>query len=173
MTPCYLFQRFHNHLIVIHCQIGLIINGRQLMLGRSHLIMLSLRRHSQLPKLLINLLHIRTNPFTDGAKIVILQLLPLRRHSAEQGTSRIDQILPLQILGPIHQKILLFRSYRRTYPLCRSISKQAENPQGLFVNSLHGTKKGGFLIQSLTLVGTESRGNAERHPNGILPQKCR
>ena len=44
-----LFHRLHHQLVMIHRQVRLGVDSRQLMLGGSHLVMLGLRRYAQLP----------------------------------------------------------------------------------------------------------------------------
>ena len=91
----YLFHGLHDDLVVVHCQVGLGVDGRQLMLGRSHLVMLGLGRHPQLPELLVKLLHERAHPLPDHAVVVVVHLLALGRHGSEQGAARIDQVFSL------------------------------------------------------------------------------
>ena len=83
------------------------------MLCRSHFVVLGLRRHAHFPQLFINIFHERSDPLTDGSKIMIVKFLALRRHCAEEGASGIDQIFPLFKLLSIYKKVLLLRSYGR------------------------------------------------------------
>ncbi len=79
----YLLQGFHHQLVIVYGYVGLRIDGRQLMLCRSHFIVLGLGGYAQLPQLLIDIPHICRNTLTDGAEIMVLHLLPLRRHGSE------------------------------------------------------------------------------------------
>ena len=115
-------------MVMVYCHITLRIDRRQLMLRRRNLIMLCLCRHADLPQLLIDILHESRDSLAYRSKIMVIQLLPLRRHCAEQGTSCIDQILPLQKLLRIHQKIFLLRSYGRRNLLSCLVTKQAQKP---------------------------------------------
>ena len=123
MKISHLLQRLHNQLIVIHSHITLRINGSQFMLTRSHLIVLGLGRHAQLPQLLIYILHEIRNPLADNTEIMIIQLLSFRRHGAKQSPTGKNQILSLQILLPIHQEILLLHTYRRCHTVGGRIAK--------------------------------------------------
>ena len=93
VTACHLFHNLHNQLIMIHCYICGFINRRQLMLRWSHLIMLGLSCHAQLPQLDINILHIRADSLSDASKVVVLKLLTLRCRGAKQGSSGKNQVL--------------------------------------------------------------------------------
>jgi len=53
------------------------------------------------------------------------------------------------------------------------ISKQAENPECLLVDCLHGTQQRRLLIQCFAAVRTECSRYVECHAQRIFPQKCR
>ena len=52
----------HSELIVIHGHVGGVKDGRQLVLGRRHLIMFGLGGNSQFPQLFIQVVHVGSNP---------------------------------------------------------------------------------------------------------------
>ena len=93
------------------------------MLSGSHLIVLGLCRNPQLPQFLVYILHEGSDSLPDYAEIVIVHLLSLGRHRAEQGASGINQILSLEVLFLINQEILLLWSYGRSHALCSSIAE--------------------------------------------------
>ena len=166
----HLFQGLHDHLVVIHRQIRLIVDGSQLMLSRGDLVVLSLGSDAQLPQLLVHLFHVSADSLPDSSEIMIFQLLTLGRHGPEQGTPCIDQIFPLQILGPVNEEILLLRPHGGNHPFGCGIAEQPQDPQRLCVNGLHGAQQRGFLIQGLAGVG---RGDTQGHSQGIFPEKRR
>ena len=169
----YHFQGLHHDLVLIHRHVGLCIDRRQLMLGRSYLVMLSLCRYSKLPQLLVYLLHKSGDALTDRAEIMILQLLPFGRHRSEQGPSGVNQILSLQVFLLIHQEIFLLRPHRGRHLFGGRVAKEPQEAQGLGVDRFHGTKQRRFLIQGLACVGAKSGGNAERGSRRVLPYKGR
>ena len=65
------------------------------MLCGSNLIVTGFSRNAQLPQLFVHILHVCTNSLTDASEVVILQLLALGGHRAEQSSSGIYQILSL------------------------------------------------------------------------------
>ena len=83
VTACHFFQCSHNNLVMIHSDIHRRVNRCQLMLSGSHLVVLCLRCDAQLPELFIDFLHISGNSLTHQAKIMVIHLLPFRRHRAE------------------------------------------------------------------------------------------
>ena len=80
------------------------------MLGRCYFVVLRLGRNAHLPEFFVYLAHIGGNSLADGTKVMVVQLLSLGRHSAEQRASGIDQIFALQIFLPVDQEILLLCS---------------------------------------------------------------
>ena len=133
--------------------------------------MLGLGGHAQLPQLLVHLVHVGADALADHAEVVVLQLLALGRHRAEQGPAGVDQILALHVLGPVHQEILLLRSHGGGHALGRGVAEQPQDSQGLLVDRLHGAQQRGFLVQRLALVGAEGGGDTKGHADGVLPQK--
>ncbi len=144
---------------MVHGQVRLGVDRGQLVLGRGHLVVLGLGGDAQLPKLLIDLVHIRADPLPDRAEVMIVHLLSLGRHGAEQGTAGIDQILALQVLLPVHQEILLLRAYGGGHLLRGGVPKKPQDPQRLLVDRLHGTQQRGLFVQRLAGVGTEGGGD--------------
>ncbi len=125
MLAGHALQRLHHDLVLVNGYIGLGINRSQLVLCRSHLVVLGLCRHTELPELFIDILHKGCDALTDRTKIVIVQLLPLRRHRTEQCTACEDQILPLHEFLLIYEEILLLRTYGRSHFFRSRIAKQS------------------------------------------------
>ena len=117
VTAGYHLQGLHDDLVVIHRHIGLRVNRSQLMLCRRYLVVLGLGCHAQLPQLLVDFLHEGSDTLTDIAEVMIVQLLSLGRHSAEQGTAGVNQVFSLQIFCLVNQEVLLLRSYGRGHLL--------------------------------------------------------
>ena len=117
------------------------IDRSKLMLSRRRLVMLSFRRNAYLPKFFVHIFHKRCDSLSDRSEIVIVHLLTLRRHRAEQRPSCKGQILPLQ-------KLLITLPENTPAPLPRKASlslavvspNKAEQTQRLRIDSLHGTQ---------------------------------
>ncbi len=168
-----LFHAFHYQLIVIGRNIGRHVDRRKLMLRRGSLIVLGLPKHAQLPKLYVQLLHKGGDPFLDSTEIVVVKLLPLRRHRAEQRSPGENQILSLKIFRLVDNKILLLRTHRTRNTGNIRISEKLHHTDCLLADCLHGTQKRRFLIQCLPGIGAEGRRNAERNAGGIFLQERR
>ncbi len=65
------------------------------MLCRCYLVVLGLSGNAKLPEFLVNRLHVSTDTLTDDTKVMVVQLLALRRHGAKQGTAGVDQVFSL------------------------------------------------------------------------------
>ena len=85
-----LFHDFHGELVVVGGDVGGGVDGGQLMLTGSHLVVAGLGRDSQLPQLLVQFLHKGQNPRLDGTVVVVVQLLSLGRHGSEKGAASVD-----------------------------------------------------------------------------------
>ena len=167
------FHGLHHKLVVVHRDIRRGIDRRQLVLRRSHLVMLRLRRHPQLPKLFVQVLHVSAHALLDYAEIVILHLLPFRSRRPEQGPAREHQVLSLQVQIFIDKEILLLRADGSGH-LCRGrIAEQSHDTQRLTAQHLHGAQQRRLLIQRVSRVGAECGGDAEDRTAGGLLQKRR
>ena len=165
------FQGLHDDLVVICCHVTFCIDGSQLMLGRSHLIVLCLGRYAQFPKFCIYILHKGCDPGTDDPEIMIIQLLSFWRHSTEQSSSGKDQVFSFEILLSIYNKIFLFYADRGFHFLGCGISKKAKQTKRLSLYRFHGTKKRGLLVQCLSCIRTKGRRNAKNGSCRILAYK--
>ena len=158
----HLLHDLHGQLVVVGGDVGGGVDGGQLVLRGSHLVVLGLGQNAQLPQLLVELLHVGGHPLLDVAEIVVVELLPLGGAGAEEGAPGVDEVGPLVVQLPVHQEILLFRAHRGAHRLHIGVPQQMEHPQGLAVQGLHGAQQGGLLVQCLAAVGAEGGGNAQR-----------
>ncbi len=72
MPASYPLQGLHHQMIMVNRHIRLRIDRRQLMLCRRNLVMLRLRRHSNLPQFFIHILHESRDSLPDGSKVMII-----------------------------------------------------------------------------------------------------
>ena len=122
------------------------------MLCRSNFVMLCLGRYTDFPQFFIDIFHETCDSLTNGSKIVIIQFLAFWRHSTEQCTSCVDQILSLKEFLSIHKEIFLLRSNGRCYLLGCCISKETDQSDRLFTDCLHRTKQWCLLIQRFSFI---------------------
>ena len=162
MLVRHLLHDLHRQLVVIHRDVGSFKYRCQLMLRGRNLVVLCLRRNAELPELLFQIMHVFGYLRFQNAEIVILHLLPLRCRSSDQGASAHQEILSLKVHILVDQEILLLGTNCGVNMCNLLISEKMKNLDRLLGQSLHGTQKRGFLVQSFSAKGTEGRRNIER-----------
>ena len=95
VTESDLLHDLHGKLILVVGGVRVGVDGGHLMLRGRDLVVLRLGQDAELPQLLVQILHIRRDTRTDGAEIMIVQLLTLGRLRAEERPAAQAQILAL------------------------------------------------------------------------------
>ena len=131
------FERLHHDVVVVNSQGCILIDDCQLMLCRGHLIVLGLCRDTKLPEFLIDIPHERRNSLAEGSEVVVIQLLPLRRHRPEQGSACVDEILSLLERVLVNQEILLLWSDGRRHFFGLVVSEEPQQPERLCIDRIH------------------------------------
>ena len=158
----YLFQQFHGQLVFVTGAVGIGVDGRDLVLGGSHLVVLRLGQHAQLPQLLIQLPHKRGYPGLDSAVIVVVQLLPLGGTGTEQRAAAQLQILALAVYLLVDQEVLLLRAYLRRDMLRLGVAEQPQDTDALPVQHTHRAQQRRFFVQRLPTVRAENGRDIQR-----------
>ena len=157
----YLFQQFHGQLVFVTGAVGIGVDGCDLMLGGSHLVVLRLSKHAQLPQLLIQLPHECRHPGLDSAIVVVVQLLALGGTGAEQRAAAQLQILALAVYLLVDQEVLLLRAYLRRDMLRLGVAEQPQDTDALPVQHTHRAQQRCFFVQRLPTVRTENGGDIQ------------
>ena len=131
------FERLHHDVVVVNSQGCILIDDCQLMLCRGHLIVLGLCRDTKLPELLVDIPHERRNSLAKGSEVVVIQLLPLRRHRPEQSSACVDEILSLLERVLVNQEILLLRPDGRRHFFGLVVSEEPQQPERLCIDRIH------------------------------------
>ena len=150
-----LLHELHGELVVVSGDVGGGEDGRELMLRGRDLVVLRLGEHTELPQLLVQIVHERGNARLDGAEVMILQLLPLGRLRAEQGPAGIDEVLALAVKRLVDEEVLLLRADRRADGLDLVMPEQLQDTQALLVDGLHRAQQRRLFVERLAAVGTE------------------
>ena len=158
---CDLFHDLHGELVVVAGGVGVGIDGSHLVLGGGRFVVLGLAVNTQSPEVFVQVLHEGCYPGTDGAVIVVIQLLTAGRLGTEEGAAGHPQVLPLVVHLLIHQEVLLLRAYAGDDPAALSVSEQPEDPDGLTAHVLHGPQQRRLFVQRVTAVGAQDGGDAE------------
>ena len=157
-----LFHDLHCDLVLVAGGVRVAVDGRHLVLGGGHLVVLSLGQDAELPQLIVEVLHIGGHAGSDRAKIVILQLLSPGRLCTKEGSAGHDQVFTLVVQFFVKQEVLLLGADLRDDAIGRLVAEKAEDAHGLLTDSVHGAQKRGLLVQGVSGVGAENRGNAKR-----------
>ena len=154
-------QQLHGQLIVVAGDVGVAVYGGVLVLGGSHLVVLRLGEHTQLPQLHVQLVHKGRHTGLDGAVVVVVQLLSLGRLRAEQGAAAQPQILPAAIVLLVDEEVLLLRAYLGDDVLGLGVAEQPQDAHALLIQRVHGAQQGRFLVQRIAGIGAEDGGDAQ------------
>ena len=151
----------HGKQVLVYRAVRLGEDGRQLVLGRRHLVVLRLRGDAERPQLVVELLHELVHRGANSAEVVLLQLLALHRRIAEQRAAREHDIETALVVLLGDEEVLLLGAQRRSDAIGGVVAEQIEHATALGLDGLHGTEKRRFLIERLAGVRAEGRGNAE------------
>ena len=156
-----LLHDLHGELVVVAGGVGIGVHRGHLVLGGGHLVVLGLAVDAQGPEIFVQVLHVGRHPGTDGAVIVVIQLLTAGGLGAEEGAAGHPQVLPLAVHLFIHQEVLLLRADAGDDPAALSVSEQPEDPDGLAAHIFHGPQQRRLFVQGVASVGAEDGGDAE------------
>ena len=183
MLSGHVLEDVHRDHLVIDGDVGLFEGWGQLVLAGGDLVMPSLDGDAELEKPSFDFGHIAQNSRGDGSKVVIVELVALRRRGADQGTAADHQVESFAKEILIDQEILLFASegaddlrhvligaedFQDTCRLfCHRLDRA--NERRLHVERLAGvTGESGWDAEGgHPLGGGEQEGRAVRIPGGV------
>ena len=100
----------HQQRVVVNSKVQFFEDGSTLELSRSHFIVTGAEWNTEPVGFIFKIPHESINPFRNGAKIMVFQLLSFGRRVTEHGSSCHDQIRAGIGQALINHKILLFPS---------------------------------------------------------------
>ena len=150
----------HGQQVLVDAAVGLGEDGRQLVLGWGHLVVLGLGRHAELPQLVVELLHEVVDRGTDGAEVVLLELLALARRVAEQRATGEHQVETLLVVLLGDEEVLLLGAEGGGDAI-GPLAEQIEHAMRLVLDGAHGPQERRLLVKRLAGVGAEGGGDAE------------
>ena len=80
--------------------------------------MLGLCADAELPEFHVHIAHKSGDALPEHAEVVVVELLALCGHTAEERAAGVNQILPLQILFAVNEEIFLLGADRGLDPFC-------------------------------------------------------
>ena len=129
-------QYMHRCHLMINCDIGIFEGRRKFVLTRRDFIVPRFDRDSKFKQTLFAFGHISQDSFRDCTKVVILQLLTLRRLSADQRSTANNEIKSLQKEFAVNKKIFLFATKCCDCIRRFCIAKQSHDAQCMFRNCI-------------------------------------
>ena len=126
----HLFQHLHGKLVCVNGKVGGGEQGRHLVLGRGHLVVLGFGADAQLPQLFVQLFQKGLHLWAYRAKVMVLQLLPFGGARAQQRAAGQHKVRPFGVQLFRNQKILLLGAHGGAYALCL-LAKQLQHAHGL------------------------------------------
>ena len=157
---CQQTHLLHGKQVLVHAAVRVREDGCQLVLRRSHLVVLRARGHAERPQLVVELFHELVHRGADGAEIVLLQLLALARGVAEQRATAHHEILALGVVLLGDEEVLLLGAHRG-HDALRLPAEQREHAVRLLLDGAHGSQERRLLVERLAGVGAEGGGDAQ------------
>ena len=106
-------QHLHRHHLVIGGDVGVLEDRRDFELAGRDLVVPRLERHADAIELALDFHHEGEHALGDGAEVVVLHLLALRRTGAEERAAGVDQVGTVEIELPVDEEVLLLGAARR------------------------------------------------------------
>ena len=122
--------------------------------------MLGLGGDAELPELVVKLLHEGVDRGTDGAKVVLLELLALGGSRAKERAAGQPQVLALLVVLLLDEEELLLGAEGGVHRLV-GVPKERHHLAGHVGDGLHRAQQRDLLVQRLAGVAAEGGGDAE------------
>jgi hypothetical protein len=114
---------------VVGGDVGLLEDGRGLVLAGGHLVVAGLDRDAELEQLVLRLLHEGQDAVLDAAEVVVLQLLPLRRLGPHQRAPAATEVGPQRVERAVDEEVLLLRAHGGHHALRVVVAEEPEDGQ--------------------------------------------
>ena len=141
-----LLHHLHGQLVVVNGDVRGFENRSQLVLGGSDFVVFCFGGNTQLPELLIQIMHELGNLRLENAEIMILHLLSLRSGSADQCAAGHQKIFSLQIHFLVDQEIFLLGADGCIDMGDFRIAEKVQYLHGFFGECFHRTQKRRLLV---------------------------
>ena len=161
VLACHSLHQAHEEHIVVYGQVRLLVDGCQLELVGSHLVVARLAGDAQLEGLPLEVLHEHRYTLGDGAEIVVVHLLVLRAVVPHQSAACHQQVRSGCEEAFVDEEILLLPAEIADHFPDIAVEVAAHGCSSL-INGLDGLLQGGLVVESLARVGDEDGGDHQR-----------
>ncbi len=166
-------ERLHRQLLVVDRQVGVLEHRGDLVLGGRDLVVARLDRHAELGELILCLQHAGEDALGDGAEVVVVELVALRRLGAEQRAAGRDEVGAREEVGLVDQEVLLLVAHRREDSCGGLVAEQPQGSHGGARQRVHRSQQGNLEVERLAGPARERRGDAEHRAVGVLEDEGR
>ena len=156
-----LTQHLHDHHVVIDREIDVLEHRRQFELRRRDLVVTRLRGNAELPQTKLHLVHELEDTRTDCTKIMVVELLMLRRRRTEDRATRLQQVGTLQVEAAVDEEVLLLGAQRDRHVRLRLL-ELLHQTLGRARDRLDRTKQRRLHVERRSRIRTERRRDAQR-----------
>ena len=160
MAICQQAHLLHGQQVVVDGAVRALVNGRQLVLGRCHFVVLRLGGNAKLPQLLVKVFHVLVDRRADGAEVMLLELLALARRIAEQRAVREHEVEALLVRIFRNQEVLLLATDCHL-DMPPWLAEQCEYAVELLFDDIARAQQRRLLVKRLARVAAKRRGDAE------------
>ena len=126
----------HQQLLMVGGDVGPLEHRRDLELAGGDLVVPGLGRDAELEQLALGVHHEAEHPLRDGAEVVVVELLALRRLGAEQRAAGVDQVGAGQEEVPVDQEVLLLGAAERHDVVEVLVAEQLQDALGVRAHGL-------------------------------------
>jgi hypothetical protein len=162
-------HRLHRHHLMVGGHVRVLEDRRDLVLARRDLVVPRLHRDADLVQLALDVVHERQDALGNGAEVLILELLPLRRACAEERPAGVDEIGPVEIEVAVDQEVLLLGAAGRDHAL-GARAEEPQDAQRLLRERLHRAEQRRLLVERLAGPAHERGRDDQRAAVGRLQQ---
>ena len=151
MLASHFLHKTHEEHIVVHSEVGVLENWRQLKLVWSHLVVTGLARDAEFQSLNLKVLHKCLHSVGNRAEIVVVHLLVLGRVVTHEGASCEEQVGTSRIETFIHKEIFLFPTQVGSHLLHVRVEITA-HLRSCHIHGMEGTQERSLIVECLTAI---------------------
>ena len=160
LTGHTLHHRHQQH-VVVYGEVRLFENRCQLKLVGGHLVVTGLAGDAQFQRLNLQFTHEGRHTLRDGAEVVVVHLLVLRRVVSHQRAPCQQQVRTGSVETFVHEEVLLFPAEVRGHLLHAGVKVMA-NLCSSHVHGMQGAEQRSLVVECLAAIRDEDGRDAQR-----------
>ena len=161
-------QHGHHELVVVDGEVGRFEHRGDLVLARSHFVMVRADRNAELVEFALGLRDAAHDAAGHDAVVLVFKFLPLGRFRAEQRTPGGEQIGTAEHEVPVDEEKFLLQPGVRNDGQGGLLAEQLEDTAGLLVEGLIGAQERGLAVKRHARPRQEGRGDAQHDAAAVF-----